>query len=256
MAPVRRLLVLLLIVPAASACGGTKHAAAPAGLSGASGRTVAAKTASFTLAISAKIGSMAVESNETGSFSFSERRAHFYKLLPGGGTPQEVVLDGPYAYTNANIAAALKDSSVKPWTKLDTRRVPAAQLRARPDELTHVRVLAYLANGVGKASALGTDMIAGQPQVHYRGVVDPARVVATAPAVDRAALRTAIANDYLPRPFPADFWVDAAGRVRRVLVGYRTAGGGQIVVDGRFSGFGVKVDLTIPSAAEIQDITP
>jgi hypothetical protein len=256
MAPVRRLLVLLLLVPALSACGGTKHTAAPAGLSGASGRTVAAKTASFTLAISAKIGSMSVQTSETGSFSFSERLAHFYKLVPGGGTPEEVVLNGPYAYTNANIAAALKDSSVKPWTKLDTRRVPAAQMRSHPDELAHVRVVAYLANGVGNASTVGTDLIAGQPQVHYRGVVDPARVTSTAPAVDRAAFRTAIGNDYLPRPFLADFWVDAAGRVRRVLVDYRTAGGGQIVVDGRFAEFGVKVDLTVPPAADVQDITP
>jgi hypothetical protein len=255
MALVRRLLAIAIVVSALSACGGSKHAVAE-GLSGASGRTVAAKTASFTLAISARIGSMAVQSSEAGSLSFTDRRAHFYKLVPGGGTPQEIVLDGPYAYTNANVAAALKNTNVKPWTKLDTRRVPAEQLRALPDELAHVRVVAYLADGVANASSVGTEMIAGGPQVHYRGVVDPARVVRAAPAPDRAAFRTAIANDYLARPFLADFWVDAAGRVRRVVVSYRTAGGGQIVVDGRFSEFGVKVDLTIPAASKIQDITP
>jgi hypothetical protein len=255
MALVRRLLAIAIAVSALSACGGSKHAAAE-GLSGASGRTVAAKTASFSLAISATIGNMAVQSSETGSLSFTERRAHFYKLVPGGGTPQEVVLDGPYAYTNANIDAALKDTKVKPWTKLDTRRVPAAQLRAQPDELAHVRVVAYLADGVGNASRIGTDTIAGEPQVHYRGVVDPARVVAAAPAAERAALRTAIRNDYVATPFPADFWIDSAGRVRRVLVGYRTARGSQIVIDGRFSEFGVKVDLTVPPAADVQDITP
>jgi hypothetical protein len=252
---VRRLLAIAIAVSALSACGGSKHAAAE-GLSGASGRTVAAKTASFTLAISATIGSMAVQSSETGSLSFSERQAHFYKLVPGGGTPQEVVLDGPYDYTNANIDAALKDTKVKPWTKLDTRRVPPAQLRAHPDELEHVRVVAYLANGVGNASKIGTDTIAGEPQVHYRGVVDPARVVDAAPVSERAALRTAIGNDYLASPFPADFWIDSSGRVRRVLVGYRTARGSQIVIDGRFSEFGVKVDLTVPPAADVQDITP
>jgi hypothetical protein len=255
MALVRRLFAIAIAVSALSACGGSKHAVTEV-LSGASGRTVAAKTASFTLAISATIGTMAVQSSETGSLSFSERRAHFYKLVPGGGTPQEVVLNGPFAYTNANVEAALKDTSVKPWTKLDTRRVPPAQLRAHPDELAHVRVLAYLADGVGTASKVGTDTIAGRPQVHYRGVVDPARVVAAAPASERAGLRTAITNDYLAAPFPADFWLDASGRVRRVLVGYRTARGSRIVIDGRFSEFGVKVDLTVPGASEIQDITP
>ena len=253
MARVRRLVAIFLVILALSACGGSKQSR---GLSGATGRTIAAKTASFSLTISATIGTANVRSSETGSVSFAERLAHFYKLVPGGGMPQEIVLDGPYAYTNANVDAALKDSSVKPWTKLDTRRVPVAQQRAHPDELSHVRVVAYLADGVVHASKIGTDDIAGESQVHYRGVVDPAQVVAAAPAAKRAALRTAIGNDYLAKAFPADFWVDSAGRVRRVLVGYRTSGGGQIVVDGRFSDFGVKVDVTVPAASEIQDITP
>jgi hypothetical protein len=202
------------------------------------------------------MGAMAVQSSETGSVSLTDRRAHFYKIVPGGGMPQEIVLNGPYEYTNANIDAALQDSSIKPWTKLDTRRVSPAQMRGHPDELAHVRAVAYLANGVARASKIGSGTIAGVAQVHYRGVVDPARVVAEAPAADRAALRVAIGNDYLTKPFPADFWIDDAGRVRRVLVGYRTPGGGQIVVDGRFSEFGVKLDLSIPAASKIQDITP
>jgi hypothetical protein len=257
MAPVRRLVLIAVLVLALAACGGgSSKPAADAGLSGATARTIAAKTASFSLLINGTLGTMALQSSESGSVSFSDRRAHFYKLVPGGGTPQEIVLDGPYDYTNANIDAALKDSSVKPWTKLDTRRVPPAQLRSHPDELAHVRAVAYLANGVGHASKIGTGTVGGVAQVHYRGVVDPARVVAKAPAAERAALRVAVGNDYLTKPFPADFWIDDAGRVRRVLVSYRTPGGGQIVVDGRFSEFGVKLDLSVPAASRIQDITP
>jgi hypothetical protein len=256
MASVRRLLLIATLVLPLAACGGSSKSAADAGVRGATARTVAAKTATFQLLISGTLGTMSLQSSESGSVSFSDRRAHFYKLVPGGGTPQEIVLNGPYDYTNANIDAALKDSSVKPWTKLDTRRVPAAQMAAHPDELAHVRAVAYLVNGVAHASKIGSDTIGGVAQVHYRGVVDPARVVAAAPAADRAALRIALGNDYLTRPFPADFWIDDAGRVRRVLVGYRTPGGGQIVVDGRFSEFGVKLDLNIPAASKIQDITP
>jgi hypothetical protein len=256
MAPVRRLLPIALLVLPLAACGGSSKPAADVGMTGTTARTVAAKTANFSLLISGTIGTMSLQSSESGSVSFSDRRAHFYKLVPGGGTPQEIVLNGPYDYTNANIDAALKDSSVKPWTKLDTRRVPPAQMRAHPDELAHVRAVAYLANGVAHANKIGTDTVGGVAQVHYRGVVDPARVVAKAPAADRAALRTAVGNDYLTKPFPADFWIDDAGRVRRVLVGYRTPGGGQIIVDGRFSDFGVKLDLSIPAASRIQDITP
>jgi hypothetical protein len=98
--------------------------------------------------------------------------------------------------------------------------------------------------------------VKGQRRTHFRGLVDPARLVAKAPAADRAALRTALRNDYLPTPFLADFWLDDAGRVRQVRVTYVTAGGGRIFIEGGFSNFGTKIDLTVPAANKIQDITP
>jgi hypothetical protein len=243
---------------ALSACGGgsaSKHAAEP-NFAGASSRTVARGTASFTLLIGARIGTASVRSSETGAVSFSDRRAHFYKLVPGGGQPQEIILNGPFAYTNANVDAAAKDSSVRPWTKLDTRRVPASDLKSHPDELAHVRVVAYLADGVAGAKRIGVETVGGERRTHFRGLVDPARLVAKAPAADRVALRTAVRNDYLATPFPADFWLDDAGRVRQVRVAYRTAGGGRIVVQAVFANFGGKIDLTVPAANKIQDITP
>jgi hypothetical protein len=258
MAHLRRLLPILVLVLALSACGGgsgSKQAAGPS-FAGASSRTVASGTASFTLLIGAAVGGASVRSGETGTVSFSDRRAHFYKVLPGGGLPQEIILNGPFAYTNANVAAALKDSSVKPWTKLDTRRVPKADSKSHPDELMHVRVLAYLADGVSGAKRIGVQTVKGQRRTHFRGLVDPARLVAKAPAAERSALRTAVRNDYLATPFLADFWLDDAGRVRQVRVSYLTAGGGQIFVEGGFSNFGTKINLTLPTANKIQDITP
>jgi hypothetical protein len=252
---VRRLLLILLLMPALAACGGSKQAAS-GGLTTAAARTVASGTASFTLSIRATIDGSVVQSSETGSLSFSDRSAHFYKLVPSGGLPQEIVLDGPYAYTNANVEAALKDASVKAWTKLDTRRVPAADRKSHPDELAHVRAVAYLADGVTGAKRIGVETVVGERMTHFRGTVDPAHVAAKAPAADRGALRTAVRNDYSAKPFAADFWLDDAGRVRRVLVDYRTAGGSRIVVDGGFSDFGGKVDDTVPPAGDIQDITP
>jgi hypothetical protein len=252
---VRRLLPLLLAVLALSACGSGSKQAEPS-FAGASNRTVASRTASFTLLIGAAVGNASVRSGETGTVSFSARRAHFYKVLPGGGLPQEIILNGPFAYTNANVAAALKDSSVRPWTKLDTRRVPASDSKSHPDELAHVRVLAYLADGVSGAKLIGVQTVKGQRRTHFRGLVDPKRLVAKAPAADRAALRTAVGNDYLSTPFLADFWLDDAGRVRQVRVTYRTAGGGQIFIEGGFSNFGAKIDLTLPATNKIQDITP
>ena len=261
MAAVRRLSLLLVLAALLSACGGGSSqpaASAPAparDLSAVRSRTVGAGTAHFTLAIAARVAGAAVRSNETGSISFAKRQAHLYKLLPGGGLPQELILDGPYTYTNANVDAALHDPTVRPWTKLDIRRLPAAQ-RNRPDELEHVRALAYLVGGVRRARRIGTATVDGAPTTHYRGRVDPDRVVAGTPAAERDGVRTAVRSDFLGTPFAADFWVDGKGRVRRVVVAYRTPNGGRIEVDGTYSQFGEKVDLDLPPARSIQEISP
>ena len=58
---------------------------------------------------------------------------------PAAGCRRSSIVDGPFTYTNANVEAALNDPTVKPWTKLDTRRLTAKQIgdaprraRARP----------------------------------------------------------------------------------------------------------------------------
>ena len=75
-----------------SGCGGSS--AAP-DLSEARARTVDGGTARFTLTIGAAIAGRAVESAEAGTVSFAKRRAHLYKLVPGKGVPQELILDRP-----------------------------------------------------------------------------------------------------------------------------------------------------------------
>ena len=256
MAAVRRLSILLLLVVALSACGGGSSSSKAPDPAAARSTTVAEGTARFTVLIDATIGGNAVRSSETGTLSFAERQAHVYKLVPGGGLGQELIFDGPYTYTNANVEAALNDRSVKPWTKLDSRRLSAKERSSRPDELAHVRVLVHLPDGVESATRLASVTVADERVTQFRGLVHPTQVVARAPAAERRGIAQALRNDYPAKPFLASFWLDDAGRVRRVLVSYNTPGGSEISLDGRFSGFGTKVDLTLPPARSIQDITP
>jgi hypothetical protein len=256
MAAVRRLSILLLLVVALSACGGGSSSSKAPDPAAARSTTVAEGTARFTVLIDATVAGTAVRSSETGTLSFAERQAHVYKLVPGGGLGQELIFDGPYTYTNANVEAALNDRSVKPWTKLDSRRLSAKERSSRPDELAHVRVLVHLPDGVESATRLASVTVADERVTQFRGLVHPTQVVARAPAAERRGIAQALRNDYPAKPFLASFWLDDAGRVRRVLVSYNTPGGSEISLDGRFSGFGTKVDLTLPPARSIQDITP
>jgi len=241
-----------------AACGGSSKPAAPTGpdFAAARAKTIATGSAQFTLLVGAIVGGSPVQSSETGTIAFSKRRAHVYKLIPGSSMGQELIVDGPFTYTNANVEAALKDRMVKPWTKLDTRRLTSTQLKAHPDELAHVTVMVHLLAGVQNARQFDSMSVAGQNVTEFRGDVQPARVVAQAPAAERASIAQAMRNDYPARPFLASFWLDDAGRVRRVLVNYHTAGGTSISLDGRFSEFGIKVDTTPPPARSTADITP
>jgi len=250
---VRRGLVLLILASTLAGCGGS---ASEPTLAEATQRTTADGSAAFQLVIEALVGGNPVLATETGTVSFDSRRAHLYKLVPGGGLPQEIVIDGPVVFSNANVEAAMHDTTIPPWTRLDTRRLSAKEVRSRPDELTHVRAVAHLADGVTSARRTGEEEIDGVDTVRYRGYVDPRRVVARAPAAQRAGLARTLRDDYPAKSFPAEFWLDGDGRLRRVRVIYRTPGGTLISLDGRFSLFGSNVDLTVPAADKLKDITP
>ena len=110
-----------LVAPAATTTTPT-----PVDVGQAGARTTAAGTARFTLAIGGTVSGLAMRADERGSVAFNQPRAHIYKLLATGGIPQEQIVDGPFVYTNGNVQAAMADTRIKAWTKLDTRRLTAA----------------------------------------------------------------------------------------------------------------------------------
>ena len=239
---------------AASLVAASAAAAVTGPVGRATARTFGGKTARFSLRIDAHVAGVHVLTSEQGSVSFRQRQAHVYKLVPGGA-PQEIILVGPLEYTNANAALAATDRRVRPWTKLDRRKLSAARQARQIDDLTHVRALAYLPNGVAHASRVAhvpTDGLTA----HYRGVVTASRLLRSVPAAERRSIRAALNADFTTAPFTANFWLDPRGRLVRVSVAYRTARGGRFIVRGTFSHFGAKLDLRLPPAREIADITP
>lgn len=258
----RLLAPLALVALVVGGCGGRaasssskprRSDAQPPPFAGSVARTVAAGTVRFTLGITAEVAGSKITADENGTASFRRRRAHLYKLVPGGGLPREVIVIGPFTYTNANVQAALSDPAVPPWTKLDRRRLSAAQRRSQADELAHVVAPAYLAYGVARPVRLAAG---ADGSARYRGRVDPALLARRLPAAQRGAISTAVANDYARTPFPATFWLGPRGRIRRVRVAYTTPKGTRITVDTSYDAYGIEIPVRLPPAGEIKDISP
>src|SRR5581483_11368196 len=190
------------------------------------------------------------KAHDSGTIAFDASRAHLYKLEPGTSVPGEVIVVGPITYTNANVQAALNSPGVRPWTKLDTRKLPARLRRSRPDELAHVVAPVFLASGARKVR-LARTVADGAV---YWARIDPALVARRVPAAERTIVSTALRGDYPRRQFNAKFWLDAHGRIRRVIVAYATARGTPVAIDTSYSGFGARVAVKPPPANRVTDI--
>lgn len=235
------LVVLVLLLPSS--------AAAAASLGRATAQTRAAGSARYTIDVTASLsGGRKLTTNARGTIEFSRRRAHIYKLVPGGQVPEEQIVIGPWTYANSNVTAALGDPNAKPWTKLDTRRLAPSH---RAGELEAARVLAYLPSGVATPHLIATR----NGLAHFQGVVSPARVVRHIPAAQRPELAAILRAEYAARPFRADFWLDTQSRLRRLRVSYG-AQGMRFTILGTYSAFGSHVNVKLPPPREITNITP
>jgi len=251
-------LVLLALVLVTAGCGAAKQAApppkpiAPPDFRKALARTTAAKTVKFAQITSITVAGSKVNAYANGTASFHDRLAHIFRIQPGTNVPGEVIVSGPYLYENANAQATLTDPTIQPWTKLDTRKLPANERTTHPDDLAHALAPAYLATAVATPKLVRTTY----SRAVFDGTVDPAAVAAHVPAAERALVAAAVHGDYPSKPFAARFWLDARGRLRRVRVSYKTAGGTPVSVDTSYDAFGVPIDATPPPARDVKDITP
>ena len=239
----------MLSVLLLAGCGSSSSAKHAPAFAGVQARTTAAGAAQVRIQISINASGTRITAEENGGVSFMRRRAHLYKQLPGGQIPQELVVEGPITYANANVQAALADPSIPPWTRLDTRKLTAKQRSTQPDEVAHVLAPAYLSDGVAAATPGGEET---DGTFRFTGTVNLARLARRVPAT----IMTAVRNDYPASNFPATFWLDPEGRLSRVLVSYKTSKGTAITVDTGYSSFGTKVDLTLPAPGKIKDISP
>jgi hypothetical protein len=252
-------LALLGVVLIAAGCGAAEQTAPPPpkpiaapNFHQALARTTAAKTVKFAQITSITLGGSKVSAYTNGTASFRDRLGHLFRIEPGNNVPGEIIVDGPLVYQNANVQANLNDPTIPPWTKLDTRRLSSKERAQHPDDLAHALTPAYLAAAVANPKLVRTT----PTRAVFTGVVDPAAIEAHVPAPGRTLIAAAARGDYPTKPFPVRFWLDARGRLRRILVTYKTAGGAPVSVDTAYDAFGVPIDATPPPARDVKDVTP
>jgi hypothetical protein len=256
---VRRASIAALLALILVGCGGHAHRAAttspPSPLPSfaeARANVLKTKTAKVDQDTTIVVDGTEIKAHDTGRVAFDGSRAHIYKLSPGTTYPGEVIVIGPFTYTNANVEAAMQAPEVPPWTKLDTRKLSAKAAGNQTDELSHVLAPAYLALGASNVT-LRRRVADG---AIFSARIDPKLVLERVPAARRTKIEKGVRSDYPAGDFNARFWVDSGNRVRRVIVAWASAKGTRFTVDTSYSLFGAPVDTKLPPARSITDITP
>jgi hypothetical protein len=253
---VRRSSLAFVLVVVAAGCGDTAKTVTTRpplpSFERARTHTLALGTAGLRQTTTIVVGANRVRAYDTGRVAFDGSRAHLYKLNPNGRFPGEVIVIGPFTYTNANVEAALAAPEVPPWTRLDTRRLSPGEAANQTDELSHVLAPAYLAFGATRV-ALQRRVADG---AIFRARIDPRLVLRRLPAPRRATIDKGLRSDYPDRPFEARFWIDSKARIRRVIVAWTTPTGTPVTIDTSFGAFGRPVDTRLPRVDRIKDITP
>jgi hypothetical protein len=255
--------VLLAGVVAAGTAGcggGAKNAVDP--VVRAAAKTVAARTMQLAFTGSTSSAGQTVRFAGSGVFDVRSRRGAFRQVLnvPGKGSIAIAERsEGFVLYMRSPLLARTLPRG-RHWLKLDLEALARAQgidvsqlsqLGAGADP---TQWLTYLER-IGTLKEVGSDSIRGVRTTHYHAIVDLDKVVAgtgkAAPSVVR------IEQLMGSHRFPADVWIDGAGRVRREALAYtlRKPARASVRLTMDVVRLGLPVDVRLPRANDTVDLT-
>ena len=177
--------------------------------------------------------------------------------IPGAadGGSATIVYDGRVMYMKMPLLTNVLPGS-KAWVKVDLAAaaqslgVDLGSFKAADPKQGLQQLLAS-----SDTKKVGTDTIDGVETTHYQAVVDIANAAKLPPA-QRRALRQYLKG--MHGRAPVDVWIDADGHVRRESTNFDYGTGlqhAQTSVTMNFSDFGAPVDVTVPAAGDVTDIT-
>lgn len=152
-------------------------------------------------------------------------------------------------------------SASKPWVKVDLASV-AGLAGVDLGSLSELRstdpsqALQFLQGAVDDMRKVGKEKVRDAETTHYRGALDLKKAAAAAPAQAQDALNQSV--DALgTSSLPADVWIDAQGRMRKLRFQIDSDGSGPkpaTSVEVEMYDFGVAVDAQAPPANQVTDL--
>ena len=210
--------------------------------------------------ITATIGSRAFHSISTGAITEHPTTRAAMTFVSAGQTERAIYIT-PYAYVHS-LTAATAGTSPGAWLRIDLRAFVHAlgfgSLSAGSGDPT--QYLSFL-RAAGGVTRVGRATIRGIETTHYRALADLKRYAAVAPSSQRASASKSAA--LLQRvsgssTLPMQAWVDAQGRVRRILIQERLCSSEGAIhesISTDFFDYGAQPKISPPPAGEVQDVT-
>ncbi|MFD9125309.1 hypothetical protein [Kitasatospora sp. NPDC059571] len=217
------------------------------------GRTGSAHTATQ---LTTESGDKKAVFNGTGGYDYVKRIGRLEIDVPPGaattGTIKEVVLPGTVYLQNsgAKIPAGK-------WVRLDVRQLPDGNLVS--SGATDPASAAGALRGAQSADLVGSETVDGVELKHYKGTLDLAKAAEATGGRGADGLRMA-AQTFTQKQVPYEAWLDAQGRLRKVVETFAFAGVAgskeakdqvKVVSTTSLVDFGKPVDAAEPAASEI-----
>lgn len=191
--------------------------------------------------------------------------------LPNDVDPVDVVSTGDALFVQLPASYRMVTNG-KPWVKLDRAALTSLVgdqlgVMGSGGAIAPTDVLNYVKGVSGDVQPVGTEPVRGTQTTHYKANIDLDKVAAQLPAASRRGGRQAAT--VVGQPVPADLWVDAQGRLRKLTLTIdasriRTTptGGGATRTPPTGTGtatfelydFGTKVMAHAPAADQVSDI--
>jgi len=250
----RRLLVLALLLPMASACGGGGSSGTLNPVADAASKTVDAGTELSTT--SSRVSYPQQTFSVAGDGGYNHATSEGWQQLTLRTKATRLKLDEIFIHKVFWLKSNLFEDVLpagKEWLKVDTAKATRNTgfnfkgLWAQ----TSADVLDQLRRTATPVKTIGKETVDGVETTHYRATVDPKQV----PTTDRILKLTS------PAYKPIDVWVDGDHHVRQVKLDFTTraytneATRAHVLMTMKLSEFGATVDVEQPQAATVVDAT-